>query len=44
MGLEEVFSASLVGMIEGEVLSLNEIEQNVFLDVNEGGLEAATGK
>ncbi|XP_018570328.1 inter-alpha-trypsin inhibitor heavy chain H3 [Anoplophora glabripennis] len=40
--LEEIFSVKLPGIIEGEILDFNGMEQKVCLEVNEKGLEMAT--
>ncbi|XP_023311741.1 inter-alpha-trypsin inhibitor heavy chain H3-like [Anoplophora glabripennis] len=43
MGLDDVFHANLSDVIDGEELICDEIQQKVYLEINEEGAEAAAG-
>ncbi|XP_023311740.1 inter-alpha-trypsin inhibitor heavy chain H3-like isoform X2 [Anoplophora glabripennis] len=43
MGLDDVFHANLSDVIDGEELTCDEIQQKVYLEINEEGAEAAAG-
>ncbi|XP_018575267.1 inter-alpha-trypsin inhibitor heavy chain H4-like isoform X2 [Anoplophora glabripennis] len=43
LGLEDIFNAYLSGVIEDEDLMCNGVQQKVYLELNEEGLEAASG-
>lgn len=43
MKIEDIFTVKLVGIVEDEELSFKNIQQKVYLDINEKGLEFSAG-
>ncbi|XP_018575269.1 inter-alpha-trypsin inhibitor heavy chain H3-like isoform X2 [Anoplophora glabripennis] len=43
MGLEDMFNANFCGVIDGEELNCDEIQQKAYLEINEEGSQAAAG-